>query len=314
MKPRASDARRFVVLGGVLSAIVSCSGPTTTPTLTQSFDPLTCENDELDDGEADVDCGGHCEDTCAIARRCQQDRDCTSRVCIDARCQSSRCLGTCGADCIDRCALGETCMAHGDCSTGYCLGSTGSSCPQGGCYCEQGSCDFDQECRSGSCVGGACVLYRCDDGIRNGDESDVDCGGSCPKRCEVVQRCRLASDCSSLSCAGGMCAAPTCFDGVKNGSEQLVDCRGSCPIPCRDGAQCTAAQECRSGFCSITPTGRVCDPATCHDGAIGIGESDVDCGRGCARKCSFDQACSSYADCSSGLCSGGKCGPSSTPQ
>ena len=47
----------------------------------------------------------------------------------------------------------------------------------------------------------------CNDGIQNGDETGVDCGGStCPP-------------------------CPTCFDGIQNGDETGVDCGGSCP-PC----------------------------------------------------------------------------------
>ncbi|MCB9295392.1 MAG: hypothetical protein H6559_20050 [Lewinellaceae bacterium] len=52
----------------------------------------------------------------------------------------------------------------------------------------------------------------CEDGIQNGDETGVDCGGSsCP-------------------------ACPTCSDGVQNGDETGVDCGGSsCPVcPCFD--------------------------------------------------------------------------------
>lgn len=51
----------------------------------------------------------------------------------------------------------------------------------------------------------------CDDGIQNGDETGVDCGGSCPTVC------------------------PTCDDGIQNGDETGVDCGGSCgPCPCTD--------------------------------------------------------------------------------
>ena len=50
----------------------------------------------------------------------------------------------------------------------------------------------------------------CDDGIQNGDETGVDCGGSC-KPCTVD---------------------PTCDDGIQNGDETGVDCGGSCE-PCQ---------------------------------------------------------------------------------
>jgi hypothetical protein len=50
----------------------------------------------------------------------------------------------------------------------------------------------------------------CDDGIQNGDETGVDCGGSC-------EPCNTP---------------PTCDDGIQNGDETGVDCGGSSCEPC----------------------------------------------------------------------------------
>jgi len=44
----------------------------------------------------------------------------------------------------------------------------------------------------------------CEDGIQNGPESDIDCGGDCPP-CERKDRCNTASDCWSGLCAEGAC-------------------------------------------------------------------------------------------------------------
>ncbi|MCR9102804.1 MAG: T9SS type A sorting domain-containing protein, partial [bacterium] len=51
----------------------------------------------------------------------------------------------------------------------------------------------------------------CDDGIQNGDETGVDCGGSC-EPCVTP---------------------PTCDDGIQNGDEEGVDCGGSSCAPCQ---------------------------------------------------------------------------------
>jgi hypothetical protein len=51
----------------------------------------------------------------------------------------------------------------------------------------------------------------CDDGIQNGDETGVDCGGSC------------------APCV----TPPTCDDGIQNGDEEGVDCGGSSCAPCQ---------------------------------------------------------------------------------
>jgi hypothetical protein len=40
----------------------------------------------------------------------------------------------------------------------------------------------------------------CKDGVRNGDETDVDCGGSCPSTCAEGQGCNVGTDCSSGVC------------------------------------------------------------------------------------------------------------------
>ncbi len=45
----------------------------------------------------------------------------------------------------------------------------------------------------------------CFDGVKNGPESDVDCGGDCPA-CERGQSCGVPDDCYSGRCAEGLCA------------------------------------------------------------------------------------------------------------
>ncbi|MBK6532720.1 MAG: hypothetical protein IPF99_24935 [Deltaproteobacteria bacterium] len=49
---------------------------------------------------------------------------------------------------------------------------------------------------------------RCDDRVRNGTETDVDCGGSCA-RCALCQSCTVGSDCASGTWAHGRRAAPS---------------------------------------------------------------------------------------------------------
>ncbi len=58
---------------------------------------------------------------------------------------------------------------------------------------------------------GGALAVHCGDGEVSGDESDVDCGGSCAPElsCAVGQRCREASDCSTLFCSVESCATPT---------------------------------------------------------------------------------------------------------
>ncbi len=59
----------------------------------------------------------------------------------------------------------------------------------------------------------------CSDEKRNGDESDVDCGGSCAA-CANDRNCTGPSDCQSGICRasdrGVVCIATSCTDQLKN--------------------------------------------------------------------------------------------------
>jgi hypothetical protein len=54
-----------------------------------------------------------------------------------------------------------------------------------------------------------CQAPGCNDSVKNGGESDIDCGGttSCP-RCPNGKGCAAASDCSSTYCGTGTCSPP----------------------------------------------------------------------------------------------------------
>jgi hypothetical protein len=52
---------------------------------------------------------------------------------------------------------------------------------------------------------GGATLDTCTDGLMNGSESDVDCGGAACPRCHTGHRCVTWSDCASGSCTNGRC-------------------------------------------------------------------------------------------------------------
>lgn len=105
--------------------------------------------------------------------------------------------------------------------------------------------DFDGNL---TCGNGA----SCNDGIQNGNETGIDCGGSCPP-------------------------CPTCFDGIQNGQETDIDCGGpSCPAcpTCTDGIQ--------NGIETGIDCGGICPPCpTCFDGILNGDEIGIDCGGSC---------------------------------
>ncbi|HFE46234.1 MAG TPA: DUF4215 domain-containing protein, partial [Nannocystis exedens] len=78
-----------------------------------------------------------------------------------------------------------------------------ASCGDGIVYegvelCDDGNSDENDGCTS------LCMAAACDDGIQSGDESDVDCGGSCGP-CDTGLACNDGSDCNSYVCDAGIC-------------------------------------------------------------------------------------------------------------
>ncbi|MDD9953689.1 MAG: hypothetical protein OXR66_05105, partial [Candidatus Woesearchaeota archaeon] len=69
----------------------------------------------------------------------------------------------------------------------------------------------------------------CFDEILNGEETDVDCGGS---KCEVCPGCNNGikdPDEEGVDCGGSCRPCDSCYDGEQNYGESGVDCGGPCP-------------------------------------------------------------------------------------
>jgi hypothetical protein len=92
----------------------------------------------------------------------------------------------------------------------------------------------------------------CSDGVRNGNEIDVDCGGDC-RPCWPGDACTADGDCVSRHCDSGRCRAADCTDGVRDGFETAVDCGYVCN-KCPLGDHCDEGSDCQSGHC----TGSLC--------------------------------------------------------
>ncbi|GMU59228.1 MAG: hypothetical protein AMXMBFR34_09910 [Myxococcaceae bacterium] len=245
-----------------------------------------CTSGAKDGDETDVDCGGTCPAKCRAGQGCSAPTDCQTGGCAAGVCtQANTCADTqrngaetdvdCGGpDCVARCADDGGCGAHTDCQSGLCTAGkcasascsdtnhngdeTGVDC--GGPTCPL-RCPTGQGCRVGNdCLdyvcdadAGVCLPPSCTDFARNGTESDEDCGGGCPRRCTMGQRCLTGTDCTSGLCLGSLCAAdPSCVDGIKNQGEVDVDCGGSCSR-CATGQSCNAPGDCASFVCLGTP-------------------------------------------------------------
>ena len=196
-----------------------------------------CHDGVLNGDESDVDCGGSCSN-CGGGSTCFSGLDCVSSTCV---------LGKC--DVPNHCTNGEV---DND-ETGVDCGGNCEPCSVAGSGCTSGS-----DCASGVCVasnnGGACAAASCTDLVKNGDESDIDCGGSCQTKCGASLKCDADSDCQSGSCSttNGRCNAPnTCADGVQNFGETCIDGGGPCS-PCRLAEGCAITADCESGLvCSF---------------------------------------------------------------
>ncbi len=161
----------------------------------------------------------------------------------------------------------------------------------------------------------------CDDNRLDGDETDVDCGGSCPP-CGLAQACLVASDCgSSPGCdpARGGCACDAvthtcvydhCSDHTKDSTETDVDCGGADCAACLLNQACLANTDCSYTLaaCQVTGTGCFCDGVSltcvyshCVDHKKDVYESGIDCGGGCAG-CAVGQGCVYNWDCASNVC------------
>ncbi|HEU4728300.1 MAG TPA: VCBS repeat-containing protein [Kofleriaceae bacterium] len=110
-----------------------------------------------------------------------------------------------------------------------------------------------------ACVGlSSCVFYLnplCTDQIRNGDETGVDCGGSCGK-CDLGEGCKVDNDCDEGNCVGGKCTPFPCDNGMKDGQETDIDCGGGECRKCAGGRACAIDADCFGGVCE--PGANVC--------------------------------------------------------
>lgn len=212
---------------------------------------------------------------------CLDDSDCpgVTNACIRPRCFSD---GLCG---FDNEPIGAPCAENG-----------GNACNgKGECV----ECTANEHCASGKCgMDRLCIPPTCSDIIKNGDETDVDCGGSCLARCGPLEKCLNDGDCVGGVCIAETCA-PTCSDQTTNGAETDVDCGGSDCAACVLGKTCRVGMDCVSTLCQ----NGVCVPVpTCTDGVYNGLETDIDCGGPDCAACTLGQPCLEGRDCTTLSC------------
>jgi hypothetical protein len=98
----------------------------------------------------------------------------------------------------------------------------------------------------------------CTDQIQNQGETDVDCGGICPK-CGLGKGCSLPGDCASGNCTNKRCCTPTSrvvTTGAVSGTGQVCCAAGETLAPpvvdCGNGSNHSATQQ---GNCGVAHEG-----------------------------------------------------------
>ena len=114
-------------------------------------------------------------------------------------------------------------------------GAVDSSSTGGPAVCGDGQVQGDEACDDGNdddtdACSNLCEAATCRDGVRNGSEADIDCGGDCSP-CGTGAGCGGPEDCEHGVCVEGTCAAPSCRDGVANQGEITADCGPVCRTP-----------------------------------------------------------------------------------
>ena len=127
----------------------------------------------------------------------------------------------------------------------------------------------------------------CDDGLRNGDETDVDCGGSCATKCGKKAACSVDEDClGSLYCRDATCWANRCSDGVtcliacsRSDEACQTDCRES--MPSATGENASALFTCAETACKNLGEDAVCltpeDEGACRNCMVSMSAKGTSC-------------------------------------
>ncbi|MDP3219269.1 MAG: hypothetical protein Q8S73_34540 [Deltaproteobacteria bacterium] len=235
------------------NSVPACVGSTCLRTCAVGFDDCDLVEGngcEVNLRTSNAHCG-RCGQACTLANG--------SATCVSGTCTLTACAagyGDCDASRANGCevdlntatascgACGRACAAPANASAVCAAGACGYTCNPGFGDCDgmaANGCEVDlatsvahcgrcgATCATGVCTGGVCQPARCDDRVRNGAETDVDCGGSgtCP-RCPLCLGCASGADCVHGACsAAGRCTFRT---------QVTVGWFDSCQGPDRAGA------------------------------------------------------------------------------
>lgn len=247
--------------------------------------PFCCTDAVLNGAETDIDCGGPCQQKCAVGQQCASGADCMTGSCVVGACAGATCTDgiqngsesgvDCGGPC-PKCPLGLPCNSDFDCASGACDPVVHVCVPKPeGAVCVQGA-----ECASGYCVDGVCCDGPCTGAcqacsalkkgtgangvcgnIMAGIDPDAECPAEAPGTCGNTGLCDGFGACQSYA-AGTLCAAPYCIDSTTSANADTCSGGGACvdggpqdcaPFGCNAASglcrsTCTTTSDCAPGF------------------------------------------------------------------
>ncbi len=140
-------------------------------------------------------------------------------------------------------------------------------------------------------------LDPCSDGVVNGSETDIDCGGSQCKPCTPGKKCATKADCSNGVCQDGKCPVPDCnaaepCDDKNPCTTDTCSSASDCThapasnVPCDDGIACTVGDVCANGKCVYETS--LCDCLTDNECTAKYGSDTL---------CSGSYSCTAQNTC-----------------
>jgi len=325
----------------------------TCDTLTAIHTCVSCNDNSQNGQETDTDCGGGLCAACTAAssctnpldiatcsnpaQNCRDDSDCTDSCYKPFGATTGSCVSSTngvkdgqegGPDCGFRadtiCAIGTACTTANDCSTGIC---TSGVCASPAPPPANAACPSDGTANGAISIStGRMCRVSCENGVRDGTETDVDCGGeycrtagytcSAGGASTLPHMCAISADCDSGACSlsteGLQCettASCTQGYGMANTMCYMPAPRdGYCEVTysaCSDVAPCEATPVGNNQACIRFPGECVGTCSSCSDGRINGAETDVDCGGGpgSCDGCSISQSCGCGINSGTGVCS-----------
>jgi hypothetical protein len=255
---------------------------------------VSCSDGKKDGKETGVDCGGPDCGACQ-AEPCDPMHGCGDMT-VCAEPEDVCCNTSCGATC-QSCTQKNGSAADGTCSA-----------------VPVGKDPFNQCSMTGTGSAGGCgaTMERCacEDGVKNQNETDIDCGGDACPGCGGGKQCNTFSDCAAEvpgetpECINGACCESLC-----NQSCRMCNPTGQCvsvPAGATDPNMiCTSNQACGAGTTGcVAKAGAACNPAVggadCLSGSCSAAKKT--CNPGASGK-----PCNGNADCTSGTCQNNAC-------